>query len=96
MSMQVNNMGIALAASGGANDIGVSCWFRGMVAGSPQGGTGGGHGSVGVGRGGESVPPNRPFGAPENAGVEDGAGTSRSRARRGGRLGDGESSSEAE
>ena len=67
-----------------------------MLAGSSQVGAGGGHASGGAGRGGDPVPSRGPYGPPENAGVEDGAGTSRSRASRGGRLGDGASSSEGD
>lgn len=93
MSMHVNTMRIACPRSRVVIDLVVGALCKGMVAGSPQGGGGGLHGTGGDARGGDMPTSNRQFGASLDAGVQDGAGTSRRRGRRVDRPGDGASSS---
>lgn len=53
-----------------------------MLAGPPQGSSGGMHGTDGVGRGRDRVPTRNSPGMTENVGNASGAGTSRSKGRK--------------
>lgn len=71
---------------------------RGMLAGPPQGNSGGMHGMDGVGRGGDCMPTRNSPAMTENAGFGSEAGTSRSKGgkSRDGECGEGGASSESD
>lgn len=71
---------------------------RGLLAGPPQGSSGGMHEMDGVGRDGDHVPTRNSSGRTENVGIGSGAGTSRSKGgnSRDGECGEGGASSESE
>lgn len=96
MSMQLITMRMRLRVS--ISNIGLVCGGRGrgMLTGASHPNTAFGHGIGDGERVGVRIPPGGQSGRAANTGVEEDAGTSRFRGRRGGRRGDAGSSSDTD
>ena len=96
MSMQAITMRMTFVVS--ISNIGLVCGGRGrgMLTGASHSNTGFGHGIGDGDRVGVRIPPGSQSGRAAHTGVEEDAGTSRFRRRKGGRQGDGGSSSDTD